>query len=389
RIFEVPVHPCLSARQQPNEATTEDAVSNVQSVTPSAATAAKLSTVQLRNFAVDLTTLRLVVEALKRSSTVDTLTFHNAGLTETSFAILVEGLEHTSVQCLGLDYNTPPSPTPLPASSLLKRTGTGNKPEGAVLSPLSSPKRNFAGLVREGSKLKALSLRGNGIDDIEAVALAEAIEDNTMLGSLNLFDNKITDVGAAAFAATLRINTVMRGLSLSRNSLTSASAQAFGLLLAGGYEVLAPELEKRATAEEAIAAQNKIAQDAMKKKKDAKVETRLPLSAVIVQNGADGISRAIAGGSRSLAALNLADNRELGAGGALLTLLSRIAEARKEEAEEAGAKAGAVVLQELNFARCQGYDEREDGEGEDQALGEEAGAIAAVVFALKPTKVVV
>lgn len=46
-----------------------------------------------------------------------------------------------------------------------------------------------------GSKLKALSLRGNRMDDIEAVALAEALEDNTILGSLNLFDNKITDVG--------------------------------------------------------------------------------------------------------------------------------------------------------------------------------------------------
>lgn len=46
-----------------------------------------------------------------------------------------------------------------------------------------------------GSKLKALSLRGNGIRDDEAVALAEAIEENTVLCSLNLFDNAITDVG--------------------------------------------------------------------------------------------------------------------------------------------------------------------------------------------------
>lgn len=49
--------------------------------------------------------------------------------------------------------------------------------------------------VPEGSKLKALSLRGNGLGDVEAVDLAEAIEENTVLCSLNLFDNKITDVG--------------------------------------------------------------------------------------------------------------------------------------------------------------------------------------------------
>lgn len=205
-----------------------------------------------------------------------------------------------------------------------------------------------------------------------------------------------TTRSAAAFAKTLRLNTVLRGLSLSRNSLTSASAEAFGLLLAGGYEVLAPEQEKRAAADAKIAAQNKIAQDAMKKKKDARVETRLPLSTVIVQTGGDGSSRAVAGGSRSLATLNLAENRELGAGGALLGLLSRMVEARKEEVDEAGAGAGvgsgagAVVLQELHLARCQGYAEQEEGGGEDAAAaGDQAGMIAAMSFALRPTKVVV
>lgn len=46
-----------------------------------------------------------------------------------------------------------------------------------------------------GSTLKALSLRGNALEDAEAIALAGAIEENTVLCSLNLFDNKITDVG--------------------------------------------------------------------------------------------------------------------------------------------------------------------------------------------------
>lgn len=46
-----------------------------------------------------------------------------------------------------------------------------------------------------GSRLEELLLRGNGIDDAEGVALAEAILGNTVLCSLNLFNNKITDVG--------------------------------------------------------------------------------------------------------------------------------------------------------------------------------------------------
>lgn len=42
-------------------------------------------------------------------------------------------------------------------------------------------------------------------------------------------------------------------------------------------------MEKRSAIEAKIAALNKIAQDAMKKKKDARVETRLPLSEVSKQ----------------------------------------------------------------------------------------------------------
>lgn len=100
---------------------------------------------------MDLTTLRLMMEALKRSSNVDTLTFHNAGLTDISLACLAEGLQHTTVQCLGLDYNTAPSPTMLLASSHAKMTGAGNEPEGPAYSTGCSLKRNFASLVGEGT----------------------------------------------------------------------------------------------------------------------------------------------------------------------------------------------------------------------------------------------
>ncbi|CAN0066749.1 unnamed protein product, partial [Laminaria digitata] len=61
------------------------------------------SAVHFRNFTVDSTTLRLLLEALKRSSDVDTLYFHNAGLTHTSVAAIAEGLPNTTIRCLGLD----------------------------------------------------------------------------------------------------------------------------------------------------------------------------------------------------------------------------------------------------------------------------------------------
>lgn len=129
RLFEVPPHPCLAARRA--KATTEGETQ------PPAAS----STIQLRNFAVDLTTLRLIMEALTRSSDIDALTFHNAGLTEASVAVLVEGLQHTSVRCLGVDYNGP-----------VRSNVEEGTAEAAEQSPReSSCRRNFASLVREGA----------------------------------------------------------------------------------------------------------------------------------------------------------------------------------------------------------------------------------------------
>ena len=200
---------------------------------------------------------------------------------------------------------------------------------------------------------------------------------------LSLSPQKNHRRSAAAFAKSLRLNSVLRGLSLARNRLKSASAKAFGLLLAGGYEVLPEELEKRAKVESKIAAQNKkAAQDAKKKRKSAnnnKIETWLPLSAVT--RHADG--RDVAGGSRSLAVLNLSENRELGAGGALIELLERIADTRKSRDEEGQSSTGdyipggAVALQELHLTRCRGYVE---GDGEEDE-------VAVAALKLKPTVV--
>lgn len=174
---------------------------------------------------------------------------------------------------------------------------------------------------------------------------------------------------------------MLRGLSLAKNRLTSATAEIFGLLLAGGYEVLPPELEKRAIADAKIATQNKIAQDAMKKKKDAQVETRSPLSVLIQKD--DGSM--VAGGNRSLAALNLANNPRLGAGGALVELLTKIADARRAEgdAEVGGSNLPAVALQELHLSRCLGCG------GTDLNESEEHAALMAGALRVAPTRVTV
>lgn len=146
RGFEVPPHPCLASRRA--KATTE------HETKPPVTS----STIQLRNFAVDLTTLRLMMEALKRSSDIDTLTFHNAGLTEASIDVLVEGLQHTSVRSLGLDYN---NTLLLPSSSPVRQNVTDGAAEAAEGSTNeASSGRNFAGLVREGANKARRNARG-------------------------------------------------------------------------------------------------------------------------------------------------------------------------------------------------------------------------------------
>lgn len=152
RFFEVPAHPCLASRRL-GDTPNEDASAAVASKTS--------STIQLRNFAVDLTTVRLMMEALKRSSDVDTVNFHNAGLTGASIDVLVEGLEHTTVRCLGLDYNTPPavlssssSPTRRPSASETTELAAA---EAAATERSSLLTRNFAGLVGEGEDQRSRS----------------------------------------------------------------------------------------------------------------------------------------------------------------------------------------------------------------------------------------
>ena len=125
------------------------------------------SAVHFRNFTADHTTLRLVLEALKRSSDIDTLYFHNAGLTHTTVAALAEGLPNTTICCLGLDYNndsmavTPPRLLSA-GSTCYVRSSSGrldaeSKEDGGVevddtLSTGSCPRIDFADLVREGAK---------------------------------------------------------------------------------------------------------------------------------------------------------------------------------------------------------------------------------------------
>lgn len=179
----------------------------------------------------------------------------------------------------------------------------------------------------------------------------------------------------------------MRGISLSGNRLTAASAEAFGDLLAGGYEVSAAQMEKRSATEAKLlsAAGNKAhGHDVPKRKKDPRNEARPLLCEVFREEG----GKLVAGANKSLAALNLCDNPGLGSGEAVLRLLTRLVEARRQDRVEPGSTELAVTLRELHLRRSFGG--RDPGGGEEVGGGEpedRSELITAASRALAPTVV--
>ncbi|EGD79552.1 hypothetical protein PTSG_12997 [Salpingoeca rosetta] len=71
----------------------------------------------------------------------------------------------------------------------------------------------------------------DGLGDIGARAVAEALKDNTCLKGLALWDNSIGDEGAVALAEMLKHNTTLTGLDLWRNSIGPEGAVALAEML--------------------------------------------------------------------------------------------------------------------------------------------------------------
>ncbi|CAN0122932.1 unnamed protein product, partial [Phaeothamnion confervicola] len=239
------------------------------------------STVAIRNLVVDAASLKIYLHVLSHTSRITTLDFFNAGISAEGVRAIADALPILPCSTLKLDYN--------PLKSW--------EQEDQDASP------RFALLVRP-SLLRTLSLRGNGITDSGATAIAAALEDITLpLASLNLFDNAIGDAGAAAIADSLKINGILAGLSLSRNRLGPAAAASCEALLTG-YILDEPVRTKRATADERIAAANKAVADAAKKKKSAAPVPMPALAAATVRPDGTAFVR----GTRTLAILNLGNN---------------------------------------------------------------------------------
>jgi len=115
------------------------------------------------------------------------------------------------------------SPVP-PASPPPPDTARGDvSPRGSDPTPRDgNGVHAFAALLRRGSQLNRLSLRGEGLNVRDAAHIADALRFNTALQELVLSDNDLGDDGATAICAGLRDNRSLRSLSLANNHLTAA-----------------------------------------------------------------------------------------------------------------------------------------------------------------------
>lgn len=171
RLLKIPLHPCLEKRR-----------SNQPAKDSSMEMSNSESHVSFNNFLVDRVTLIIMLGILRRTSIINKIVFHNAGLDMRSIQALSKALPQTSILCLSLDFNS---------ALTIDTSASKNEDEDVPRKNMSIP----GGLVGNGSKLRVLSLRGNKIGDDEAIVLADELLDNKTLTSLNLFHNSITDIG--------------------------------------------------------------------------------------------------------------------------------------------------------------------------------------------------
>lgn len=139
----------------------------------------------MRNYEVDIGTMKCLRYLLPLHLSLKELSFHNAGMSSGTISLLAATLPLcVSIFKLQIDYN-----------------------------PLSDP-TIFSKFLAANMPARTLSLRGNGLRNLGACAVADAIAWNTWTLTLNLFDNQIGDKGGAAIFSRLRYNVMLKSLSM-------------------------------------------------------------------------------------------------------------------------------------------------------------------------------
>ena len=136
-----------------------------------------------------------LAQVLKHNSTIQELTFSNAGSNENGLVALAEALHHNfTLQVLTLSH-----------------IEIGDNEVEALATAL-----------QQNSTIRELSLTRAGIDGNQAAVLAQALYGNTTIEVLTLSDNSLGNMGGTALAQALRHNSILQELTLSRNGIRDA-----------------------------------------------------------------------------------------------------------------------------------------------------------------------
>ncbi|EGD78054.1 hypothetical protein PTSG_08933 [Salpingoeca rosetta] len=108
--------------------------------------------------------------------------------------------------------------------------------------------RAVAEALKDNTCLKTLFLHNNSIGDEGAVTLAEMLKHNTTLERLDLSENSIGPEGAVALAEMLKHNTTLTALDLYNNSITPVGGAALGAALDQNRTMSRLEIKYNSTA---------------------------------------------------------------------------------------------------------------------------------------------
>ena len=84
----------------------------------------------------------------------------------------------------------------------------------------------IADALQNNTTLKSLELRHNDIEDDGAKAFADVLQHNNTLTSLNLSNNKISDTGIHAICKSLEFNKSLKKLDLSHNQISDSGVRS-------------------------------------------------------------------------------------------------------------------------------------------------------------------
>ena len=178
--------------------------------------------------------LLLLLKAIKDKGVLQFLNITHNNVTKSEFIKLQECIKHMSAQ-VKLSWNEIELDSELQFTSICEATNSNDdeidKWPFRKISNQDARMEFLSNCLKENDTLFDLDLRNNGITDIGATLIAQAIEINKTLKILSMSHNKLSDDGVTAICTYLKNNNTLQQLDLSENEISGRGANEIGHLI--------------------------------------------------------------------------------------------------------------------------------------------------------------